>query len=99
MSAVDFEQGEAIALSKSEKQGREEMKRILRLTALAAAIVPAAVMAMGGASGPKTTYEIQGHLGEIVSNPYEVAPLTAIIRNGGYQVKDAVVTVLPKPNG
>ena len=99
MSAVDFEQGKAIALSKSEKQGREEMKRILRLTALAAAIVPAAVMAMGGASGPKTTYEIQGHLGEIVSNPYEVAPLTAIIRNGGYQVKDAVVTVLPKPNG
>lgn len=56
-------------------------------------------MAMGGASGPKTTYEVQGHLGEIVVNPYEVAPLTAIIRNGGYQILDARVTVLPKPEG
>ena len=54
---------------------------------------------MGGASGPKTTYEVQGHLGEIVVNPYEVAPLTAIIRNGGYQILDARVTVLPKPEG
>ena len=75
------------------------MSSLLKASLAAAAIVPAAVMAMGGASGPKTTYEVQGHLGEIVVNPYEVAPLTAIIRNGGYQILDARVTVLPKPEG
>ncbi len=64
-----------------------------------AAAIPLVASAMGGASGPKTTYEIQGHLGEIVINPYEVAPLTAIIRNGGYEVQDATVTILPKMNG
>ena len=75
------------------------MSRLLKASLAAAALIPAAVMAMGGASGPKTTYEGQGHLGEIVVNPYEVAPLTAIIRNGGYQILDARVTVLPKPEG
>ena len=75
------------------------MSRLLKASLAAAALIPAAVMAMGGASGPKTTYEVQGHLGEIVVNPYEVAPLTAIIRNGGYQILDARVTVLPKPEG
>ena len=75
------------------------MSSLLKASLAAAAIVPAAVMAMGGASGPKTTYEVQGHLGEIVVNPYEIAPLTAIIRNGGYQILDARVTVLPKPEG
>ena len=75
------------------------MSHLLKASLAAAALIPAAVMAMGGASGPKTTYEVQGHLGEIVVNPYEVAPLTAIIRNGGYQILDARVTVLPKPEG
>ena len=75
------------------------MSRLLKASLAAAALIPAAVMAMGGASGPKTTYEVQGHLGEIVVTPYEVAPLTAIIRNGGYQILDARVTVLPKPEG
>ena len=75
------------------------MKIFWKVTALTAAMIPAMAMAMGGASGPKTTYEVQGHLGEIVMNPYEVAPLTAVIRNGGYQIEDATVTILPKPNG
>lgn len=65
----------------------------------AAVTLPMAVMAMGGASGPHVGYEIQGHLGEVVVNPYEIAPLTAIIRNGGYVIKDAKVTVEPKKGG
>lgn len=76
------------------------MIKSLKLTAIACALsLPLSVMAMGGASGPKTGYEIQGHLGEVVVNPYEIAPLTAVIRNGGYIVKDAKVTVVPKKDG
>ena len=75
----------------------------LHRTALAVAAVctalPLAAFAMGGASGPKTTYETQGHLGEIIVNPYKVAPLTAVIRNGGYVIEKAKVTVLPKAGG
>ncbi len=70
-----------------------------KLSMLALMTLPAAAMAMGGPSGPGTTYEVQGHLGEIIVNPYEVAPLTAVIRNGGYQIEDATVTILPKPQG
>ena len=67
--------------------------------AVTCTIATCQAQAMGGASGAKTTYEIQGHLGEIVVNPYKIAPLTAVIRNGGYVVEDAAVTVLPKPGG
>ena len=50
-------------------------------------------------TGPKVKYQVQGQLGEVVVNPYRVAPLTAIIRNGGYTVKDATVRIVPKKNG
>ena len=56
-------------------------------------------LAAGGPSGPKVKYQIQGQLGEVIVNPYKVAPLTAIIRNGGYTVTDATVRIVPKPNG
>ena len=63
------------------------MSMLFRLSALAvAASLSVGAYAMGGASGPKTTYQVQGHLGEIVVNPYKIAPLTAVIRNGGYQI-------------
>ena len=76
------------------------MSMFFRLSALAvAASLSVGAYAMGGASGPKTTYQVQGHLGEIVVNPYKIAPLTAVIRNGGYQIEDARVTILPKPEG
>lgn len=29
-------------------------------------------------------------------NPYGIAPLTAVIKNGGYYVTNAKVTILPK---
>ena len=58
--------------------------------------LPAAVQASGGGSGPAVTYVAPGQIGEIVVNPYKIAPLTAVIKNGGYQLKDAAVRVVPK---
>ena len=63
------------------------------------AAIPVAAFAIGGPSGPKIDYHVQGHLGEVMMNPYGIAPLTAIVRDGGYTVKDVTVRVLPKPDG
>ena len=72
----------------------------MKLAAIAvAASVPFAAFAIGGPSGAKIDYHVQGHLGEVMMNPYGIAPLTAIVRDGGYTVKDVTVRVLPKPNG
>ena len=32
-------------------------------------------------------------------NPYKIAPLTAIIRNGGYVIQNASVRIIPKEGG
>lgn len=50
------------------------------------------VMAAGGGSGTKS-YNSVGKIGAVIMNPYEVAPLTAIIMNGGYRLTDVSVTV------
>ena len=77
-------------------------RRTLLVSALAAAIAaaaaPATVMAEGS-SGPAVHYTAQGHIGEVIVNPYRVAPLTAIIKNGGYDITDATVRVVPKMGG
>ena len=52
-----------------------------------------------GNSGPHVTYGKQGKIGEIIGNPYRIAPLTAIIKNGGYVLKDAKVRIVPKKGG
>ena len=57
------------------------------------------VLASGGASGPAVAFKAQGNIGEVMVNPYKIAPLTAVVRNGGYVVKNATVTVLPKMGG
>ena len=44
-------------------------------------------------------FAVQGNIGEVVVNPYDVAPLTAVIRNGGYELKDVEVRIVPKLNG
>lgn len=62
-------------------------------------VAPTDVRAIGGASGAKTDYLVQGKIGEVVMNPYEIAPLTAVIRNGGYTLKDVKVRVVPKKGG
>ena len=56
-------------------------------------------MAAGGASGPKVAYMAQGNIGEVMVNPYRIAPLTAVIGSGGYVVKNASVRIVPKQNG
>ena len=78
-------------------------RRNLFLGAFAAAVgsaLPAGIVkAAGGASGPRVNFGVQGHLGEIIVNPYRIAPLTAIIRNGGYEVTEATVRIVPKEGG
>lgn len=74
------------------------MKKILSLFA-AAAILSTSAYAIGGASGAKTDYTKQGKIGEVVMNPYKIAPLTAVIKNGGYKLSDVSVEIVPKKNG
>ena len=59
------------------------------------------VMAMGTASGYNVVgfAALYGPLGEVIVNPYGIAPLTAIIKNGGYELLDADVRVVPKKGG
>ena len=57
------------------------------------------VAASGGPSGPAVTFAVQGNIGEVIVNPYKLAPLTAIIRNGGYELQDVEVRIVPKQNG
>lgn len=73
-----------------------------KMKALACAVamaMPLAAFAIGGPSGPKIDYQKQGHIGEMMLNPYGIAPLTAIVRDGGYTLKDVTVRVLPKMGG
>lgn len=78
-------------------------RRTLMVSALAGAIgsmLPMqSALASGGSSGPHVSFGTQGHIGEIIVNPYNIAPLTAIIRNGGYELTEATVRIVPKPNG
>lgn len=77
-----------------------KFKKLVSISILSAAlIVPTASFAIGGASGPKVDYEVQGKIGELVMNPYKIAPLTAIIRDGGYKLSHVKVSVLPKKDG
>lgn len=76
----------------------------LKTVAIAAGIVcsmafSTQVLAVGGASGPHVAYPSKGKIGEIVVNPYGIAPLTAVIRNGGYVITDVSVRIVPKKNG
>lgn len=69
------------------------------VTALTLAALPMMAMAIGGASGAKTDYAKVGQIGELQMNPYKIAPLTAVIRDGGYTLKDVKVHVHSKGNG
>ena len=54
------------------------------LTAAASVLLAAGAMnsyALGGPSGPNVKFDVQGTLGEVVNNPYDIAPLTSVIRN------------------
>ena len=62
-------------------------------------IAAPAVQAGAGPSGPGYTYEVPGQLGAVAVNPYKIAPLTAVIYNGGYVLKNVSVRIVPKQNG
>ena len=64
-----------------------------------AAAFSSGAMAMGGASGAHVTYPTSGKIGAVVMNPYKIAPLTAVIRNGGYVLTDITVRIVPKKGG
>ena len=56
-------------------------------------------IASGGASGPAVAFRSTGNIGEVIVNPYKIAPLTAVIRNGGYVLTDITVRIVPKKGG
>ena len=77
-------------------------RRTLFLSTMAAVVASSFsghAAASGGASGPRVTFAPQGKLGEIIVNPYKIAPLTAIIKNGGYELTEATVRIVPKKDG
>ena len=80
------------------KLSRRDFSRFTLLAAAGAA-VPMSAFAFGGPSGPATIYKKQGAIGELKMNPYKIAPLTAIIRNGGYVIQNASVRIIPKEGG
>lgn len=55
--------------------------------------------ASGGPSGYAVTFKPQGQIGEVINNPYDIAPLTSVIRNGGWVLKSAEVRIVPKQGG
>ena len=82
-----------------EKMNRRKFLSCAVLAATAGATGGA--MAMGTASGYNVVgfAALYGPLGEVLVNPYGIAPLTAIIKNGGYELLDADVRVVPKKDG
>ncbi|CAD7289441.1 Arylsulfate sulfotransferase AssT [Campylobacter suis] len=78
------------------------MKTTLSSVALAAILVggfATNALAIGEPSGSHIDYAIPGKLGEVVVNPYDIAPLTAVIKSGGFTIKNVKVTIVPKKDG
>ena len=89
-------------------QKLNQLTAVLMMAAAGAPFAPArpgrqsaapAVQAGAGPSGPGYTYEVPGQLGAVAVNPYKIAPLTAVIYNGGYVLKNVSVRIVPKQNG
>lgn len=77
-----------------------KIKKIISLSLLASVVLaPNLALAVGGASGAKIDYQVQGQIGAIKLNPYGLSPLSAVIVDGGYELSDVSVTIVPKPNG
>ena len=79
-----------------------KIKKAMTSAVLASALLTGLTLpalAIGGPSGPAITFRAQGKIGEVVVNPYGLAPLTAIIKNGGYVIQNAKVTIAPKRGG
>ncbi len=76
-------------------------KRAFLLSGAAFAVSAASgAFAMGTPSGFAVVgFAKQGDLGEVIVNPYKISPLTAVIKNGGYELLTAHVRVVPKDGG
>ncbi|EHY30504.1 aryl-sulfate sulfotransferase N-terminal domain-containing protein, partial [Sutterella parvirubra] len=75
-------------------------KTLIHVLATAAALtICGTASAAGGPSGYAVTFKPQGKIGEVVNNPYDIAPLTSVIKNGGWVLKSAHVRVVPKKGG
>lgn len=72
---------------------------VVSIFGLCFSLIPSFVFAIGGASGAKQDYSITGKIGAVVLNPFDIAPLTAIIKDGGYSIQNAKVTITPKKGG
>ena len=82
----------------SKQKAHQKLNQLTAVLMMAAAAAPA-VQAGAGPSGPGYTYEVPGQLGAVAVNPYKIAPLTAVIYNGGYVLKNVSVRIVPKQNG
>ena len=74
-------------MSKQKAHQKLNQLTAVLMMAAAAALAAPAVQAGAGPSGPGYTYEVPGQLGAVAVNPYKIAPLTAVIYNGGYVLK------------
>lgn len=88
---------EELCMLKSLRASPALLTAALAAVFLTAAAVPAA--ASGGPSGTQVKFQTQGQIGEVVNNPYDIAPLTSVIKNGGYVLKKAHVKIVPKDDG
>ena len=86
-------------MSKQKAHQKLNQLTAVLMMAAAAALATPAVQAGAGPSGPGYTYEVPGQLGAVAVNPYKIAPLTAVIYNGGYVLKNVSVRIVPKQNG
>ena len=85
----------------SKQKAHQKLNQLTAVLMMAAAAALAAPAVQAGAcpSGPGYTYEVPGQLGAVAVNPYKIAPLTAVIYNGGYVLKNVSVRIVPKQNG
>ena len=86
-------------MSKQKAHQKLNQLTAVLMMAAAAALAAPAVQVGAGPSGPGYTYEVPGQLGAVAVNPYKIAPLTAVIYNGGYVLKNVSVRIVPKQNG
>ena len=86
-------------MSKQKAHQKLNQLTAVLMMAAAAALAAPTVQAGAGPSGPGYTYEVPGQLGAVAVNPYKIAPLTAVIYNGGYVLKNVSVRIVPKQNG
>jgi hypothetical protein len=71
----------------------------LVLASIVVSVSPTFSMAKGDYELYFDAEKSQGQLGAIISNPYEMAPQTAIIGLNGKEIKDVSVSIEPKNGG